>query len=237
MHKRECSILFLGKRNDRHVEEALAFCQSNFQEVMFYAGEWGDALPRQCERWQGDYIISYLSRWVLPEYLLKRARIAAINFHPASPNYPGIGCNNFALYEGAGEFGVTCHHMATRVDTGAIIAVKRFPIFQTDDVASLLARTYEYQLGLFYEILNLILLARCLPVSGERWTRKPFTRREFNELQRITPEMSKEEIAKRIRATSFDRWQPTIEVQGFLFEFKAGQRQRPVAAATAPNAA
>jgi methionyl-tRNA formyltransferase len=113
--------------------------------------------------------------------------------------------------------------MASRVDTGAIIAVKRFPVFQTDDVATLLSRTYDYQLVLFYEIASLILEGRELPVSEERWTRKPFTRNEFNDLGRITPDMSKEEIAKRIRATTFGVWKPAIELQGFVFELKTEQ--------------
>jgi methionyl-tRNA formyltransferase len=113
--------------------------------------------------------------------------------------------------------------MAPRVDTGAIIAVKRFPIFPTDDVTSLLARTYAYQIILFYEIISLIIEGKELPVSEETWTRKPFTRVEFNQLFQITPEMSKEEIARRVRAISYGPWQPRVELQGFTFELKNGK--------------
>lgn len=157
MSKFNCSILFLGKKRDEHVEKALSFCQRNFTNVTTHLGKWGDPLPEDIGWWDGEYIISYLSRWVVPDYLLKKAKKAALNFHPASPNYPGIGCNNFALYEEAKEYGVTCHHMAPRVDTGPIIAVERFPVFPTDTVASLLLRTYDYQLVLFYKIMNIIL--------------------------------------------------------------------------------
>jgi methionyl-tRNA formyltransferase len=214
------SVLFLGKNNDPQVERALSFGSRNFADMTVHLGDWGDPFPVDVTSWDGDYIISYLSRWVVPEELLRRARVAAINFHPASPDYPGIGCNNFALYEGATEYGVTCHHMAPRVDTGDIIAVRRFPVFPTDDVASLLGRTYDHQLVLFYEMAGLIIQGRDLPTSEERWTRKPFSRKEFNELGMITPEMHQEEIAKRIRATSFGRWKPMVEIQGFLFELK-----------------
>lgn len=223
MNKSKYSILFLGKEQDEHVETALEFCQCNFTDVTASLGKWGDPLPDDVGRWKGDYIISYLSRWVVPDYLLKNATFAAINFHPASPEYPGIGCNNFALYEEAREYGVTCHHMAPHVDTGAIIATKRFPIFATDDVATLLSRTYAYQLVLFYEIASLIREGRGLPASEEQWTRKPFTRREFHELGRIAPDMTKEEMARRIRATSYGRWKPAIEVHGFVFELKTEQ--------------
>ena len=34
-------------------------------------------------------------------FLIKRCKIAAINFHPGPPQYRGIGCINYALFEKA----------------------------------------------------------------------------------------------------------------------------------------
>lgn len=214
------SLLFLGKAGDADCARALEFCQQAFSPVEYCLGKWGDPLPAAIQHWEGDYLVSYLSRWVVPEALLQRARKAAINFHPASPDYPGIGCNNFALYENAKEYGVTCHHMATKVDTGRIIAVRRFPILPDDDVAALLKRTYEHQIALFFEIARLMADGRDLPVSDERWTRPPFTRKQFNELFRITPDMPKEEIARRVRAISYGPYRPYVELDGYRFEYK-----------------
>ncbi|MGD8455157.1 MAG: formyltransferase family protein [Anaerolineales bacterium] len=218
MPKTSHKILFLGKQEDPYCAKALEFCQSNFAEVTGCLGVWGDPLPRKAVEWSGDYIISYLSRWVVPATLLERAEKAAFNFHPASPDYPGIGCNNFALYENATEYGVTCHHMEAKVDTGAIIAVKRFPVHLSDDVASLLTRTYEHQLELFFEIVGGIASGQPLPSSQEKWTRKPFTRQEFNQLFVITPDMSEEEITRRIRATRYKHWRPYVVLGGHTFE-------------------
>lgn len=215
-------ILFLGKENDEHVKKALEFCQSNFDDVRFYLGKWGEKLPKELDAWEGDYIISYLSRWIIPERILIKAKMAAINFHPASPDYPGFGCNNFALYEDAKEYGATCHHMQPHVDTGAIIAVKRFPVFSTDTVATLLSRTYTHQLSLFYDIASYMIGEKDLPISSEKWSRTPFSRKDFNALERITPDMSKEEIMRRIRATTFDKWAPIVELHGLVFELKQG---------------
>ncbi len=106
MTKNNFSLLFLGKTDDPYCARALEFCQENFAQVSYSLGKWGDPLSDDIRRWEGDYIISFLSRWVVPEEILKHARKAAINFHPASPEYPGIGCNNFALYENAKEYGV-----------------------------------------------------------------------------------------------------------------------------------
>ncbi len=219
MNKRDFSILFLGKAEDDYCIRALDFCRQRFSRVTDCLGKWGDPLPQAARDWSGDYIISYLSRWVVPAYLLERARRAAFNFHPASPEYPGIGCNNFALYENAPEYGVTCHHMVSKVDTGPIIAVRRFPVYPQDGVAELLERTYQHQIALFFEIVGLLAEGKELPVSDETWKRPPFTREQFNALFVITPDMSREEIARRIRAVSYRHWQPYLELHGYRFEY------------------
>ncbi|MBX3442752.1 MAG: hypothetical protein KF774_10110 [Planctomyces sp.] len=223
MDKSDVSVLFLGKAEDATCQRALEFCQRSFRSVAFALGKWGDPAPPEFEAWSGDLVVSYLSRWVVPDRLIRRARLAAINFHPASPEYPGIGCNNFALYEGAAEYGATCHHMAATVDTGPIIAVRRFPIADDDTVASLLDKTYQQQYELFEDVLAIVLRGEPLPESPERWTRRPFTRREFNELGRIDPGMDAEEIARRVRATSFGPWQPRIELAGYVFELRPAE--------------
>ena len=225
MDNKAFSLLFLGKADDADCARALEYCQHAFAPVTYCLGKWGDPLPAAIQAWEGDYIISYLSRWVVQEALLKRARKAAINFHPASPQYPGIGCNNFALDENAVEYGVTCHHMATRVDTGKIVAVRRFPVLPEDDVAALLQRTYENQIALFFEIAALMAAGQELPVSSETWTRPPFTRKQFNELFRITPDLSRDEIARRIRAVSYGPYQPYVEIEGYRFEYKPDHKE------------
>ncbi|MCC7117601.1 MAG: hypothetical protein IT310_03665 [Anaerolineales bacterium] len=214
------SLLFLGKVDDADCLRALDFCKTHFANLTHCLGKWGDPLPESIRKWRGDYVVSYLSRWVVPEELLNNAKIAAINFHPASPEYPGIGCNNFALYENAAEYGATCHHMAGKVDTGKIIAVKRFPVYPEDNVETLLARTYENQIALFLEIIGMLAKGEALPTSSETWTRPPFSRKQFNELFVIQPEMSAAEIQSRIRAISYKHWQPYLEIHGYKFEYK-----------------
>ena len=220
MDKSKRRILFIGKNDDTYCESAITYIRERFEEITVCLGEWGDPIPKEVLNWEGDYIISYLSRWVLPEYILERANIAAINFHPASPDYPGIGCNNFALYEGANFYGVTCHHMVKKVATGQIIAVKKFAIQDLDDVLSILERTYKYQLNLFYQVVKTMYLEEEMPISNETWTRLPFSRKELKDLATITQDMSEEEIKKRIRATSYGNWKPTVRIGDFIFEYK-----------------
>jgi methionyl-tRNA formyltransferase len=221
----EASILFLGKAGDENCGRALRFLQAHFGVVTAACGAWGEPMPSAVREWTGDYVISYLSRWIVPRVLLQKARRGAINFHPAPPEYPGVGCLNFALYDGCPYYGVTCHYMAPAVDTGRIIAVRRFPLLAGDDVALLLERTHQHLLTLFYEIVSAVVLNQPLPECAERWSRRPFTRLELDQLGHITPEMTEEEAARRVRATAFGPWKPFVTVAGLRFELAPGARQ------------
>ncbi|MEO2268647.1 formyltransferase family protein [Pseudoalteromonas sp. YIC-656] len=211
-------ILFLAKKGDEASLSAASELREQGFDVADYYGQWGEPLPEAAKQWTGDIIISYLSRWVVPQYLLDQAQVAAINFHPAPPEYPGIGCNNFALYNGESSYGVTCHHMEATVDTGAIIAVSEFPLSPSDNVESTLRRTYDAQRSLFSEVINTFVQQGEFPVSDRVWSRKPYTREEFNALFEITSDMTQQEVEKRIRAVSFGDYQPFIKLHGHTFK-------------------
>ena len=143
-----------------------------------------------------------------------------INFHPGSNEYPGIACLNFALNEEAISYGVCCHHIDEAIDTGNIIAVDDFPILKSDTVSSLLSKTYAHQLSQFCRILDGLIFKNKLPSSSRKWTRKPFKRSEFEKLKIISPEMSEDEIKKRIRATSFGEFQPKMMIGKHRFVYQ-----------------
>jgi methionyl-tRNA formyltransferase len=110
--------------------------------------------------------------------------------------------------------------MAGKVDTGRIIKVRRFPVYPTDGVEEILKRTYENQMALFFEIAQIMAEGKDLPTSTETWTRPPFSRKQFEELFKITADMSQQEIARRVRAVSYGPWQPYVELGEFRFEYK-----------------
>ncbi len=154
-----------------------------------------------------DYLISYISPWIISKSLLDITQIAAINFHPGPPEYPGIGCTNFALYDGAKDFGITVHHMLPKVDTGKIIMVRRFPIAENETVWTLSQKCYAHIFVAFCEMLPMFKRGEenwdCLTYSDLVWTREPYTRKQLDELCVITEDMSDEEVARRVKATTF----------------------------------
>jgi len=223
------SLLLFGKNDDVCCERARDFVALHFPGARFALGRRGEPFPRSFDDWNGDYLVSYLSPWIITDRLLKQARIAAFNFHPGPPEYPGIGCTNFAIYNRESVYGVTCHHMAASVDTGPIIAVERFPVLPRDTVHSLTQRCYAYMLSLFYELVSGILAGRPLPTSEESWRRRPYTRAELDALCRITPDMPSVEVQRRVRAVTFPGAPGAfVEIDGLRFEYVAPSDQSNV---------
>ena len=215
------SVLLFAKQGEAYSQKAQELVEATFPDALVVTGRRDNSFPVECLDWQGDYLISYLSPWIIPDSLLNRARIASINFHPGPPEYPGIGCTNFAIYNNESTFGVTCHHMAATPDTGQIIAVKRFPMSERDSVYTLTQRCYENLFAVFSEIIAGIAAGKPLSASNETWTRKPYKRAELNALCRIDPEMSPDEIRRRIRAVTFPNAPGAyIEVNGFRFVYE-----------------
>jgi len=217
-YSKKLKILFIGKADDQYSKYAGEFISLHFPETLTIYGKRGEQFPKEASDWRGDIIISYLSQWIIPDAVLRRAKVMAINFHPGPPAYPGIGCTNFAVYDGVDEYGVTCHHMLAKVDTGKIISVKRFPVYKTDTVFAITQRCYALILNQFFEIMDYIIQEKPFPDCDETWTRKPYLRKELNRLCRITPDMPIEEINKRIKATNFVKHWAFMQVGDNIFK-------------------
>lgn len=211
-------IMFIGKADDQYSKYAGEFISLHFPETLTIYGKRGELFPKEAADWEGDIIISYLSQWIIPDYVLKKAEVMAINFHPGPPDYPGIGCTNFAVYDEVKEYGVTCHHMLAKVDTGKIISVKRFPVYKTDTVFSITQRCYALILNQCFEIFDFIIQGKPIPESKENWKRKPYLRKELNRLCRITPDMPIEEMNRRIKATNFVKHWAFMQVGDNVFK-------------------
>ncbi len=213
-------ILFIGKKGDENTVLAANYVKQLFPTAIIVFGERKDKFPQELRDWKGDYVFSYLSPWIIPTSILENTRKGAINWHPGPPEYPGIGCTNFAIYNNEAIFGITCHYMAGKVDTGNVIEVKRFSVLEKDTVYSITQKCYAQILSSFYSILEKIVKREELPSSEEHWTRKPYTRKELNELCLIENDMSEEEIKRRIKATTYDRpWAYTV-IKGEKFYWR-----------------
>lgn len=217
---KDLRVLFLCKNDNPYAQRAAEYLEANFSDVLIFQGNRKDPLPQHVLQWKGDLLISFISSWIIPGDLLNNARLAAINFHPGSPEYPGTGCTNFAIYNGEIEYGVTAHHMKQQVDTGNIIDVKRFPISASDSVYDVTQQCYRLIEESFYEVMELILHDQPLPLSTEQWKRKPYTRKQLDALCEIRPDMPPDEIDRRIRATTYRHPWAFTRIGNYVFKLQ-----------------
>lgn len=213
-------IALFTKEHKPTVKEVTEYLKKHFKEIAIFKGKGGDPFPTEAFEVSSDILISYLSPWILPGKILDRTKFWNINFHPGPPEYPGIGCFNFAIYNSEKFYGVTTHLMDKKVDTGKIIAIKKFPLLKSDSVYSLSIKSYEHMLILFFEVMDLILAKNILPNCNEFWKRKPYTCRELEELCRIDSHMTKQEVKKRIKASTYPNMPGGyIKIYDYIFEY------------------
>jgi len=144
-----------------------------------------------------DFIFNFLSPVILTPLQLSHSDVA-INFHPAPPEYPGVGGASYALFNGDETYGVTAHVMKEKVDTGCILKVRRFPFFSDESCESLFDKSLDESLFLFGEVLK-DLHEGVHPTCDEEWKRKPISRKEFEEWMDVKND-SHEVIQKKINA-------------------------------------
>jgi methionyl-tRNA formyltransferase len=196
-------ILFISKKT-KWCQKAKKYVLQKFENVEVIQGENGENFPHKINNWKGDLILSYLSPWIIPEKNLKNSK-TSINFHPGPPKYGGTGCYNFAIYNEEKRYGVLCHHMEKKVDSGEIIRIKEFPTSKDETIISLKEKSMKNLIKLFYDIIDLIKDGKELPTSKRKWKKRPYTRKDLQEICEINLDMSQKEILKRIRATYYPK--------------------------------
>lgn len=218
-------VIIFSKR-DEFCQRAIQVAKVVFGDRLYgVSGELGDPFPDGVGALNYKIVLSFLSPWILPKFILDKAEIA-LNWHPGTADYPGIGCYNFALYDEVAEFGAVCHYMAEKVDTGEIVEERRFPVFASDTVETLKLRTMITMTSMFHDTICKIAAGWRPPFCGLSWSRRSFTRRELNQLATVDAGMSQDEVRRRIRATTYPGYQgPSVVIGGNKFIFPVPDRK------------
>ncbi|WP_299080240.1 formyltransferase family protein [uncultured Ruegeria sp.] len=219
------TVLFFGRENCDGTQKALQFLNFAGFDVSYVESQGlGQALPDWVRNWRGDYIFCFRSYFILDQGLIDAASIAAINFHPGPPEYPGSGCINFALYEGAETYGVTAHIINAKVDNGTIIKALRFPILKHDGLRSVLARTHLYLFHLLQEVVGGIatggenyLNHQVATSSAEAWRGEARRMKELSTLQKLPLDIDVTEFHKRLHSMHLPEYPLHISLHGRKF--------------------
>lgn len=188
-----------------------------FNRYDLILGEAGDRLPIKKMMGKYDLLISYLSPWIIPKKILKRNKLN-INFHPGPPNYPGIGCTNFAILNKEKFYGCTAHEMDEKVDTGKILGVRKFKINQNITVDQLLNRTYKEMEKLLFFIIKRVIINKNFS-NALKWERRPYKRRDLHKILEIKKKDSVAKIKKIIQATNYSDYPgPYVKLANYKFQ-------------------
>jgi methionyl-tRNA formyltransferase len=110
-----------------------------------------------------DWLLSANNTAVLPGWLLTKCQCGALNLHPGLlPEYAGLHTHQWAIRKGEKEFGSTIHFMEEKVDVGAIVRQKRFPLLRSDTGITVFKRCLKTGIELFSEVICDILNQRPL---------------------------------------------------------------------------
>lgn len=226
MKKIDKSVLLFSK-DDHWCEKAYEYLRDRFHFVYHIAGNWGDPLPKYIDNIldQGvDYIISYLCPWILSKDILDKAKEHAINFHPAPPKYAGIGGYNYCIMNNDEDYGVMCHEMAEKVDSGKIYKVVYFSMDDDATVKSLKEESMCMLFGLFKDIMIDIekdgKIGEYFKIWGD-WNPKTYTRKMFQEACEIDLcTEDKLRIKKHVRAFYFENARdfPFVKIDGMKYK-------------------
>lgn len=106
-------------------------------------------------------IYSFYYRNLLPEAVLRLARLGAFNLHGSLlPRYRGRAPVNWMIVNGEREAGVTLHHMAVRADAGDIVAQRAVAIADDDTALTLYRKLVPIGAAIIGEYHPLIVAGR-----------------------------------------------------------------------------
>ncbi len=160
-----------------------------------------------------DYLISVQYHQILKKSHLAIASKQAINLHMAPlPEYRGCNQFTFALIDGKKEFGTTLHLMDEGIDSGAILAERRFSIPEDCFVDQLYDLTLAASRTLFADKIGPVLNGEMRPIPQEEYLDKRTTsthyRKEIASAKEIDLNWNADKIWRHVRATSMPGFEP-----------------------------
>jgi methionyl-tRNA formyltransferase len=193
------SLIFISPKQFHPVIENLV-CSHQPSVDLLCAESIADLMMIDNATFGRSRLISFLSDIIVPKFVLEKLQFGAINFHPGPPSYPGHAPFSFALYDGAHEHAITIHEMLEKVDSGGILAVKRFSIPKFCNHMQLIDLCISHATNLLNERITQLLSSDLFEYSTQMWGKHKTTKNEFAFMCQIPLDISKSELERRILA-------------------------------------
>ncbi len=122
--------------------------------------------------WIADY------RYLIPLQLINAAPLGAVNLHPSLlPKYRGRAPVNWAILNGETEFGLTAHFVDEGIDSGDIIAQRRYTLTLEEDVGDALNKLYPLYSEITREVLDCFSAGKVVGTPQDHTKATTFPRR------------------------------------------------------------
>ncbi|MEL0435760.1 MupA/Atu3671 family FMN-dependent luciferase-like monooxygenase [Phycobacter sp. K97] len=158
-----------------------------------------------------DWLLSIANLRVIPDDVLKQATKGAINFHDGPlPRYAGLNAPNWALIEGARDYGITWHMIEGGIDEGDILAQRLFDVATDETAFSLNSKCYAAAMDSFGEVIDQ-LEAGSLNRQPQDLSQRSYYARADRPVAGALLDFScpAEELVRLVRALDFgDYWNP-----------------------------
>jgi len=217
-------ILFLGRENCKYSKKLSSFLIKKCKHFTFIDNKKKFRTTINLKKQIYDYIFCFRSPIIIKNNLIKKTKIALINFHPGPPNYRGIGCVNFAVYNDEIYYGSTAHLIENeKIDSGKIIDVKKFKIKKKYTIDKILKITHKNMYQQAIKLINKILLnnnfiqVQIKKNSKIKWSGKLYTRKELNKFYEIKKNISEKNFIRKMKSTNTKNFKPYVIIHNKKF--------------------
>lgn len=211
-------ILFFGRENCKFSDKIKKYLENNSQSVFYIKSKKKNQKLsiKKLKNKEFDFIFSYRSFFILKRRLINQSKNGAINFHPGTPNFRGIGAVNFAIYKNSKYYGSTAHYINEKIDNGKIIDVSKFKLKKEDGVDKILKKTHK---TMYLQAIRII--KNCLKDDSYylskrinyKWSKKLYTSEDLEKLYDISSLNNKSNLGKIIEATYSKKFKPYLKIK------------------------
>ena len=211
-------ILFFGRENCQFSDQIKKYLEDNSKSVLYIKSKKKNQKLdiKELKNKKFDFIFSYRSFFILKKKLISQSKYGAINFHPGTPNFRGIGAVNFAIYKNSKYYGSTAHYINEKIDSGKIIDVTKFKLNKEDGIDKILNKTHK---TMYLQAIRII--KNCLQDDNRyssrrinyKWSKKLYTSEDLEKLYNITTLRNKSNLSKIIKATYSKKFKPYLKIR------------------------
>lgn len=151
-----------------------------------------------------DLLLNVHSLFLANGAVVDAPAIGSFNLHPGPlPEYAGLNCPSWAIYNDEPEHGVTLHWMTSGVDTGDIAYQARFPLTGKDTGLTVSARCVRQGLPLIAKLLDDAAVGQIPRIKQDLAMRQVYKRKDIPHEGRIDWRLPASRIDAFIRAADY----------------------------------